>query len=54
MFIFSAVLSKVTFHQPGFGMAWIDAENSVKENLCDVPTFFRHRSSSVRPIDSNV
>jgi len=54
MFIFSAVLSNVTLHQPGFRMVWIDTENSVEENLRDIPTFFRHRTGSVRAIDTNV
>jgi len=54
MFVFSAVLSQVTLHQPGFGMVWIDTQNTVKEYLCDIPAFFRHRTGRVRPIDSNM
>jgi len=54
MFIFSTVLSDVTLHQPGLGVSRINAEDSIEEDLCDVPSFFRHRTSSVGPIDSNL
>ena len=54
MFIFSAMLSKMTLHQPGLGMVWIYAENSIEEDLCNVPSLFRHRTSGMRSIDANM
>jgi hypothetical protein len=54
MFIFPTVLSQMALHQPGFGMARIFAEDSIKEDLCDLPSFFGHRPGSVRSIDANM
>jgi hypothetical protein len=54
LFIISAVLSQVTFHQPGFSVARINAENPVKKDLRDLPPLFRHRTGSMRSIDSDL
>ena len=35
-------------------MVWIYAENSIKEDLCNLPSFFRHRTGGVRSIDANM
>jgi hypothetical protein len=48
------MLSKMTFHQPGFRVVRIDAENSVKKDLGDVPPFFGHRTGGMRPVDSDL
>ena len=40
LFVFTTVVSEMTFHQPGFRMAWINSENPVEKDLGDVPTFF--------------
>ena len=52
--IISAMLSKMTFHQPGFRVARINAQNPVKKDLSDIPSFFGHRTCSVRPINSDL
>ena len=54
MFVFSTMLTEMTFHQPRFSMMCINAEDSIKKDLSNLPTFFRHRTGSVRSIDSNL
>ncbi len=54
MFIISAVVSKMTFHQPCFRVARVNAENPVEKDLGDLPPFFGHRTRSVRSIDSDL
>jgi hypothetical protein len=54
LFIISAVVSKMTLHQPGFRVARVNAENPVEKDLGDLPPFFGHRTGSVRPIDSDL
>ena len=39
-FIFTAVVSKMTFHQPCLGMVWIDLQNAIDKYLGNFPTFF--------------
>lgn len=46
-FIFPAVLTQVTLHQPGFCVVRIDFQNAIEEDLGNAPTFLRNRSSGV-------
>jgi hypothetical protein len=40
LFVFATVMSKMSLHQPRFGTIWIHFENSIDENLGDLPPFF--------------
>jgi hypothetical protein len=44
LFIFSAVMSEMTLHQPRLGTVWINLQNTVDENLRNFPTFFGDRT----------
>jgi hypothetical protein len=48
--IILAVLLEKTFHEPGFCVARIDLENSIEENLCDLPSFVRNGAGGVTAI----
>lgn len=48
------MVSEVTFHQPCFCVMWIYFQNTVKENLCDFPSFFGNRTRCVGSIHSNL
>lgn len=54
LLIFATVMSEMTLHQPGLGMMRIDIQDTVDEDLSDLPTFFGNRSCSVRPVDTDL
>lgn len=47
LFILSAMLAQMTFHEPGLGVPGIDSQNSVQKYLRNVPAFFGNCTCSV-------
>jgi hypothetical protein len=54
LFIFTAVMSEVTLHQPRLGTVWINLQDTVNENLGNFPTFFGDRTRCMRPVDADL
>ena len=40
LLIFSTVMTEVPLHQPGFCVAWVYLQDSVEEDLGNIPSFF--------------
>jgi hypothetical protein len=47
LLIFSTVLTEVPLHQPCFCVASIYLQDSIEEDLRNIPSFFRYCPSSV-------
>ena len=54
LFIFTTVMSKMTFHQPRLGMVWIYLQDAIDKYLGNFPTFLGNRTCCMRPVDADL
>jgi len=54
LLIISTVLAEVSLHQPGFGVVRIYLQDSVEEDLGNIPSFLGNCSCGVRTVNSNL